>query len=138
MERKYRQAGYMDSDREEKKHRSPRPQEPREFRSRPMPAFNEVVRCALCGARIVDAEIDLETRCPKCKADLHTCKQCTHFDTSTRYECTQPIPERLPRKSVRNQCSFFKMKKSIERETTSTGAGKPSDARQAFDNLFKK
>ena len=86
----------------------------------------------------MNVEIGLETQCPKCKADLHTCKQCAHFDTSMRYECNQPIPERLPRKNVRNQCSFFELKKSIERETSSSGSNSPLDARQAFNNLFKK
>ena len=103
-----------------------------------MPGFAEVVRCALCGAKIIGVEIGLETQCPKCKSDLHTCKQCAHFDTSRRYECTQPIPARIPKKSVRNECSLFTMKKSIERETSSSGTGTPVDARQAFHNLFKK
>jgi hypothetical protein len=30
------------------------------------------------------------------------------------------------------------MKKSIERETSSSGSGTPMDARQAFNHLFKK
>jgi len=47
---------------------------------------------------------------------------------------------------LRNKCEFFMARTSIERETRDSGGGgnvqtptvKPSDARSAFDNLFKK
>lgn len=150
MDRKYRQAGYMDRDRDrnrdrEKQDRQKRPQQPKgpkEFRSRPMPGFNEVFRCSMCGAKVLDAEIGLDQQCLKCKADLHSCKQCSFFDTGARLECTQPITERISRKNGRNECTLFKMKKSVERETSSSSSSVPSggtsSARQAFDNLFKK
>ena len=139
MERKYRQAGYMDRDREEKKHRPPKPQSPPEFRSRPMPGFHDVHRCALCGTKVLAADIGFESHCPKCRADLHSCKHCSFFDSGTRFECTQPILERILKKNARNQCTVFEMKKSVERETSSSsGQGGTVDARQAFHNLFKK
>jgi hypothetical protein len=136
MERKYRQPGYMDRDRQEKQKRPPKPQGPKEFRSRPMPGFHEVFRCAMCGSTVA-FEIELESQCPKCKADLHSCKQCAFFDTGARFECTQPIPERIQPKNIRNQCQLFEAKKSVERQTSSV-ASRPKDARQAFDDLFKK
>jgi len=71
-----------------------------------------------------------------------------HFDTSARFECTQPIPERIPRKGERNDCTFFEFRVTIEKDTTPTGQGpsaaattdsvRPSEARKAFDDLFKK
>ncbi len=136
MERKYRQRGYMDRDREEKQKRPPRPQGPKEFGSKPMPGFHDVVRCAMCGG-LVTFDIELKSQCPKCQNDLHSCKQCAFFDTSARFECTQPIPVRLLRKNSRNECSFFEAKKTVERETSSASS-RPKDARQAFDDLFKK
>jgi hypothetical protein len=136
MERKYRQRGYMDRDKPEKTHQTPKPQGPKEFRSRPMPGFHEVFRCAFCGSTIAVAA-EQGSQCPKCKADLHSCKQCAFFDTGARFECVKPIPERIPRKNIRNECSFYDVKKSVERETSSARA-KPKDARQAFDDLFKK
>lgn len=146
MDRKYRQRGYMDSDRDRQerpkreKGRDQRPQGAKEFRPRQMPGFRESSRCSMCGASIA-LEIGLDTQCPKCKADLHTCKQCTFFDTSARFECLQPIPERVAPKNVRNQCGLFAPKKSVERETSSSQAPskiKPQTAREAFDALFKK
>ena len=138
MERKYRQRGYMDRDREEKQKSSRpfQPQGPKEFRSKAMPGFREVFRCAMCGS-VGALEIGFESQCPKCKADLHSCKQCAFFDASARFECTRPILERILNKSARNQCSFFEGKKSVERETSSSSS-RPKDARQAFEDLFKK
>jgi hypothetical protein len=116
-------------------------------RAMKMPGFQEVLRCSLCGT-IVPPPVDIqhESQCPKCKADLHSCKNCRHFDTSAQFECTQPIPVRITKKDLRNKCELFMARTSIERETRDSGGStnghttvtKPSDARSAFDNLFKK
>jgi hypothetical protein len=163
MERKYGQRGYQDNDRERGEHERGEREKPREKpkggprgskareapRAMKMPGFQEVLRCALCGT-IVPPPVDIqyESQCPKCKADLHSCKNCRHFDTSAQFECTQPIPERITKKDLRNKCDFFMARTSIERETRDSGGGtggnghqtptRPSDARSAFDNLFKK
>jgi len=49
----------------------------------------------------------------------------------------QPVPERIPRKDVKNQCTFYSIRVTTEKETTTPAAAKPASARQAFDNLFK-
>ena len=158
MERKYGSHGYMDNDRDrgrdqpekssrEKPKGGPRGSKAREApRPMKMPGFQELLRCALCGTIVASpVEIAFETQCPKCKADLRSCKNCRHFDTAASFECTQEIPERITKKDLRNQCEFFMPRVSIERETRDSGgnnpgtpAVKPSDARSAFDNLFKK
>jgi predicted RNA-binding Zn-ribbon protein involved in translation (DUF1610 family) len=109
-----------------------------------MPGFQEVLRCAMCGAVVPPpVEINLDSRCPKCGADLRACKNCRNFDTSALLECTQPIPVRIMKKDIQNNCEFFMVRASIERETRDSGGSlsvvaRPSDARSAFDNLFKK
>jgi hypothetical protein len=160
MERKYGSRGYMDGDRDgrdrgegerekprEKPKGGPRGSKAREApRPMKMPGFQEVLRCSLCGS-IVPPPVDItfESQCLKCKADLRSCKNCRHFDTAAQFECTQAIPERITKKDLRNRCEFFMARTSIERETRDSGGGssqapsvKPSDARSAFDNLFKK
>jgi hypothetical protein len=79
--------------------------------------------------------VTFDTTCPKCKADLHTCRLCTYFDPGARWECRKPIAAKILNKSARNSCELFAARTVIERETSS---GKPTDARQAFANLFKK
>ena len=135
-DRKYRQRGYMEADRERETQPKPQPK-PRDRegpRSPRMMAFGEKVRCAACGAT-VQASIGLDSRCPKCSADLHTCRQCTAFDPAARFECRKPITARITNKQAKNNCELFAARTLVERETSSSG---PTDARQAFANLFKK
>jgi hypothetical protein len=140
-DRKYRQRGYQDYDRgREDRGREERPQpqsKPRERegpRSPKMMAFGEKVKCAACAA-IVQANVGFEGTCPKCNADLHTCRMCTFFDPGSRFECRKPLTARIVNKGGRNQCELFSARIVVEKETSS---GKPTDARQAFANLFKK
>jgi hypothetical protein len=163
-DRKYRQSGYQDSNdrgRVQQKPQQPKgPQGPKGSnrgegpRKMQMPGFQELLRCSMCGAVVPSpVDIGLESQCPKCKADLRSCKHCRHFDTGARFECTQELAERITRKDIRNTCELFIARTSIERETHdsggnngNSGAGnsggstprRPSDARSAFDDLFKK
>jgi len=102
-----------------------------------MPGTRTVSRCAECGALLQNLK-DTLGQCPKCGFDLHACKQCEHFDPSSRFECNQPIPERISPKDKRNNCTFYSIRVMIEKETSSKPAQRPNDARQAFENLFKK
>jgi len=105
-------------------------------------------RCANCGT-VLPPGFDPNAQCPRCQFELHSCKQCLHFDTGAQFECTEPIPERIPRKDARNECTFFAFRMLMEKDTSpasaavkpvvSSGAGLTTDsARRAFDNLFKK
>jgi hypothetical protein len=156
MDRKYRQRGYADRDAEDKKRtRTERPPEP------PRPKHDMLgprtprmvgtvtrARCANCGA-VLASSVDLNGQCPRCHADLHCCKQCLHFDTGRQFECTEPVPERITKKDAKNNCSFFQYRMTVEKDTSpvtyatpaatpAPSAARPNDARQAFENLFKK
>lgn len=143
MSQKYRQPGYRDSDRDNESQQPRKSKTSREGpRSPRMAGFHEVVRCAMCGATLSLSmeEITFRSNCPKCKAALHTCKNCTFFDPGSRFECTQPIPERISPKDKRNSCQFFEVRTTVEKQTssaTSSTSGKV-DPRQAFEDLFKK
>jgi hypothetical protein len=136
---KYRQRGYMESDRESER---PKPQskplskdEHREGpRSPRMMAFGEASKCTACGAK-TPATINFDSSCPKCNADLHSCRQCTHFDPGARLECNKSIPARIVNKHARNECELFATRIVVERQTSS---GPPTGARDAFAKLFKK
>ena len=97
-----------------------------------------VFACKACGEKRRDLEeLGFDSKCARCGADLHACAQCAHFDTSARFECTQPIPERIPSKKARNTCPLFSPAKSFDL-TGSRAVETPEDARAAFDRLFKK
>ena len=142
-DRKYRQRGYMDSDREPQRPKpqlrsesqpQSKPQDREGPRSPRMMAFGEISKCAECGEK-APPNITVDSSCSKCRADLHSCRQCTHFDPGARLECNKPIPARIVNKHARNECELFAARIVVERETSS---GPPTDARDAFAKLFKK
>lgn len=143
-DQKYRQRGYKDEARPQRsevlRQRAPR-EEPIGPRLPQFPARVTVARCANCGT-LLARDIDPNGACQRCGLELHSCKQCVHFDTAARWECTQTISARVSSKDARNDCGFYSMRISSERETTSivapAAAGRPDDHRRAFENLFKK
>jgi len=152
MSRKYRQPGYQDSERQEKPRERPAERRPKQDllgpRTPRMVGTVTRARCANCGA-VMQPGFDPRGQCPRCGFELHSCKQCVHFDTAARFECTQPIPERIPKKDARNTCTFFEFRMTVEKDTAPASAPspatsnnapsvRPSDARKAFDDLFKK
>ncbi|HKW99348.1 MAG TPA: hypothetical protein VJN43_16530 [Bryobacteraceae bacterium] len=159
-DRKYRQRGYMDSDRPD--HRSerngderPRPQGPRppiDVTGPRLPRLVQAVtasRCFNCSTQLANG-IDFNGKCPKCGADLHCCKQCAHFEPSTRFQCLKPIPVRIAVKDKANDCNLFGPRVTVARDASPAaappapspngqqGPRNPNDARSAFDALFKK
>lgn len=132
-DRKYRQQGYRTPTPEPR--RPPAPSLGAAPRGE-MLAKHTVSRCAACGAVLPVATSTLE-QCPHCRAAIHACRQCTHFDTGRRFECTQPIVERVTDKSGRNECTAFALRVTVERNA-SPDSTRPGDIRRGFDDLFKK
>jgi hypothetical protein len=132
-DRKYRQQSYRGPDPD------PRRREPPPSASVPrggMLAQRTVSRCAACGVVLPIATASL-AECPSCRAAIHACRQCSHFDTSRRFECTEPVPERVADKQARNDCALFSLRVSVERND-SPDSVRPADRRRAFDDLFRK
>ena len=132
-DRKYRQQGYRSQSSEPRRPQRPTPEAPRRDE---MLAKHTVSRCAACGA-VLPIAISALTECPHCRATLHACRQCSHFDPGRHFECEEPIPERLADKSARNECEWFALRVTVERDA-SPDSTRPGDIRRAFDNLFKK
>src|SRR5687768_16182722 len=145
-DRKYRQRGYHDDDRDR-----PAPQKPARPAPEPgapagarrisgdapktinMPGYREVVRCAQSG-NAGTPDVGHEGRRPRSRTDLHACAQCASADPGSRFECMQNIPARISPKNARNNCDLFSPRTTVERETTTP---RNDYARKAFDDLFK-
>jgi hypothetical protein len=157
-DRKYSQRGYQESDRNGSKpfrngDDRPRPQGPRpsiDITGPRLPRLVQAVtasRCYACSTTIA-AGTDLNAVCPKCNAKLHCCKQCAHFEPSTRFQCLKPIPVRIAPKDAPNECLLFSPRVTVARDSAgqaqrppdpqTVAPRTPSDARDAFDRLFKK
>jgi hypothetical protein len=137
-ERKYRQRGYQDEARPSRPAAPPAPklgprERPEGPRSPNMMAYREVFRCNRCG-HLQDPEIGPGSTCRKCGVDLHACIHCESFDPGARFECRETVPSRISPKDVRNDCTRFAARCTVEKETGSTA---PTSARKAFDDLFK-
>jgi hypothetical protein len=155
-DRKYRQRGYQDDDRDRQK---PRPESQRPEREPGAPAgarrissegarnprmmgSRTVARCTRCGT-IVDPQVMSLSKCPKCQVSLRSCIQCVNFDPGASLECAIKLTVRVSPKDVANECPHFSIRTTIERETTAAVAEKgaspkePSGAKKAFDDLFK-
>ncbi len=156
-DRKYRQNGYQDSDRGDS-YRSDRPRPsgakpPLDFTGPKLPRLVQTVaaaRCFNCAVALA-ADTDFTGKCPKCGAALHCCKQCVNFDSSTRFQCLKPIPARIAMKDQANTCELFSSRVTVARDSAPGGVVSQSpgngvvaaprnatDARAAFDSLFKK
>ena len=156
-DRKYRQRGYQDDDRD-RRPQGPRPdsggkpeREPgapagarrissEGARNPRMMSSRQVARCTRCGT-IVDPQVMSRSQCPKCQVDLRSCIQCVNFDPGASLECAVKIAARVSPKDVANECAHFSMRTTWERETTAavnnTNPKEPSGAKKAFDDLFK-
>lgn len=161
-DRKYRQRGYYDSSNTSNGNGTngaprPKPSGPRppiDITGPRLPRLVQAVtasRCYNCSTTLPQ-DTAFEGVCPKCGVALHCCKQCAHFEPSTRFQCTKPVPVRIAVKDQANICTLFSPRVTVAREATSTqgpngrqapGLNTPpprnaNDARDAFDRLFKK
>jgi hypothetical protein len=139
---KYRHRGYRDSEykdeRERSKPKQPRSPEERQLRHMMERSATLILRCHQCSADagFLDT-VASQTTCARCGAALHVCRTCAHFDTSARWECRAPIAAPVVDKTAANECPHFKPNTVLD--ATGRRAGTPSsDARAAFDALFKK
>src|SRR5882672_8414015 len=116
-DRKYKQRGYMDSGSDSKprngngndRPRQPGPRPPIDITGPRLPRLVQAVtasRCYNC-ATAVPTGFDFNGVCPKCGTALHCCKQCAHFEPSTRFQCLKPVPVRISPKDTANECELF-------------------------------
>jgi hypothetical protein len=162
-DRKYRQPGYFDSNSNSSNGNGsngasrPKPSGPRpplDVTGPRLPRLVQAVtasRCYNCSTTLPPGTV-FDGPCPKCGTQLHCCKQCSHFEPSTRFQCGKPIPARIAVKDQQNDCALFSPRVTVAREASNSqmpggrmpqGMNTPpprnaSDARDAFDRLFKK
>jgi hypothetical protein len=159
-DRKYSQRGYQESGSEPRngnhredrpKHTGPRP--PIDITGPRLPRLVQSVtasRCFNCSSQLPPG-IDFRGNCPKCNAQLHCCKQCSHFEPATRFQCVKPIALRIAVKDQANECTMFAPRVTVARDAIAPAPVRPvaagmnsapprnaSDARSAFESLFKK
>ena len=149
-DRKYRQRGYQDDDRDRQPREKSAPKPPeqrapgRQLQSEKGPktpnlmSSHEVFRCSRCG-NLLALPVEASGRCGKCGVALHSCIQCSFFDTSARFECGQTaLTARVSPKDEMNTCAHFTPRTTVERQTSTPAQQSPASnsAKKAFDDLF--
>lgn len=164
-DRKYRQRGYQDTgngngnghsgDSRREKPRNFGPKPPIDITGPRLPRMVQSVTASRCWNCSVTLPVDTDFKgtCPKCSSPLHCCKQCSHFEPSTRFQCLKAIPVRVAYKDQTNECAFYSPRVTVARDAqrasqqlpTATPTQQmaiaprtPQDARAMFDQLFKK
>ncbi len=147
---KYRHHGYRDDDyrRDREKKRPYEKRGPREITTREATA---VLRCWQCGSQEPAGGTEILAACSNCKADLHCCRSCVHFDPGARFQCRKPIEKAYRDKTIHNDCTVFEPRQVLDATgRRASGPGplrngkqKPreepsNDPRDAFHNLFNK
>jgi hypothetical protein len=144
-DRKYRHRGYQDDDRDRdrdsQKRQRPTTDGVKRFDSAPRgrglgAPTHATFKCAHCGHELPDPKIRKDTTCTSCGSALHSCTNCSFFNTGARFECQKPIANRVESKSNANECKYFQSK-TVHDVKVETG-GASNDPRAAFDALFKK
>ena len=96
-----------------------------------------VFNCANCGKKVdTIGSIEKAATCSSCGSALHTCSNCTFFDSGFRFECRKSILARVESKTKVNDCKYFQPK--AVRDLSARTPHSPDDPRAAFDALFKK
>ena len=71
--------------------------------------------------------------CPSCDAELHSCRQCRHFDLTVAKQCKEPFAEVPADKDSANFCEFFQIG-----EGGITARASQSEQLAAAEALFRK
>lgn len=110
--------------------------------------------CWKCGASLAGVLLPLGRReaCPSCRADLHVCRLCRHYDARRAGQRRELAADPVGDKTRANFCGWF-----VPRPDAYQGGGaamaqgsraaldalfgggeKPADASQSPEDLFKK
>jgi hypothetical protein len=92
--------------------------------------------CFKCGQQIdVRERVMTRDACPNCDAELHCCRNCRFYDPGKHNECAETQAEWVRDKKASNYCDYFQPNPVLL--ASSTGPGKPDDAKKRFDSLFR-
>lgn len=69
--------------------------------------------------------------CEKCRADVHVCRNCKHYDPKAYNECRETQADRVQEKERSNFCDYFEI------GTSAGGLSEREKQRAAAEALFK-
>jgi len=98
--------------------------------------------CQQCGREFAFSPggvVGRTATCEGCRADLHACVQCMHYDPRAYNECHEPQAERVDDRTRSNFCDYFKPCPAPPRAPGQRQASVREQAGRAkLEGLFKK
>ena len=93
------------------------------------------LQCWKCAASLAGMLLPLARRetCPSCRADLHVCKLCRHYDAHCAGQCRELAAERVADKTRANDCGWLVPRPEAYK---GGGAAMAQAGRSALDALF--
>ncbi len=91
--------------------------------------------CWRCGHTLkeIPRPITRLSRCIECRADLHVCRLCRHYDRTVLGQCRHERAERIVDKELANFCTYFRPRPDAH---SGSGNDKQRKARDELDALF--
>lgn len=90
--------------------------------------------CFNCSKEIaLSGIVGRRDECPQCRADVHVCKNCEHYDPKVYNECRETSADVVREKDRANFCDFF-----TPRKGGVGGVDKAAALKAAAEALFKK
>lgn len=95
------------------------------------------MRCFSCNSDVVlspGERVGFRDECEGCRADLHVCLNCAHYDSSAYNECRESSAERVADRDRGNRCEYFTPGQGMGGDH----GGERSSAMNDLEALFKK
>lgn len=92
------------------------------------------LHCWKCGASLRALPLPLGRRaeCTACRAELHVCRMCRHYDTGKAKQCRERAADEVRDKTRANFCEWFQ-----PAPRSADASGKPdAPSRRELDKLF--
>jgi hypothetical protein len=93
------------------------------------------LHCWRCGAVVIHEPLPLSRRaeCRACRAELHVCRQCLHYDPRIARQCREDRAEDVTDKTTANFCDWFEPRPDAHQPHDDD---KARTARAQLDALF--
>ena len=97
-------------------------------------------QCHYCRLPLSLEVQDRNHMCPGCGSDIHSCKNCLHYDENLSSKCKEPHSPWVRDRSAQNSCEIFEFKKTnspTHAPQASESTSEADRAKEAFRALFR-
>jgi len=90
-------------------------------------------KCGKANSLGADGRVGRKDDCESCGTDLHSCKNCGHYDSKIYNECRETQADRVQEKERANFCDHF-----VARTNGANAGTAAQDLKSAAEALFRK